>query len=195
MAISIDFATKIITVPQADCILVSGNLYRLPTKTVFRAQVIALAAAEEGVVFPPPIDHNADYTVFGVTYAPKVEVINGYSVTFTPDTAWSVLLEESNNNIADIEAGILNPNNVTVIPNNSGGLILASIGTSELVEDYPVDGQSSATVAQLLYSINQMLSEFARTGTTVSIKKRDGTEAFQLTLDNATAPTSSTQSS
>lgn len=129
MAISIDFPTKIIFVPQADCTLVSGQLYKLPTKTVFRAQVIALAAAEEGVVFPPPIDHNADYTVFGITYAPKVEVINGYSVTFTPDTQWSVLLEESNNNIADIEAGVLNPNNVTVVPNNSAGAQIFSTGS------------------------------------------------------------------
>ena len=76
----------------------------------------------------------------------------------------------------------------------SAALIEASIGTSALVEDYPVDGQSAATVAQMLYSINQLLSEFARTGTVVSIKKRDGTEAFQLTLDSATAPTTSTQS-
>lgn len=63
-----------------------------------------------------------------------------------------------------------------------------------MTESYPVDGQSAVTPAQMLYSINQMLSEFARTGTTVSIKKRDGTEAFQLALDSATAPTSSEQS-
>lgn len=68
------------------------------------------------------------------------------------------------------------------------------IMTSGLTEDYPVDGQSSLTPAQLLYSINQLLSEFARSGTIVSVKRRDGTEAYQLTLDSATAPTSSTQS-
>ena len=65
--------------------------------------------------------------------------------------------------------------------------------TFNMTEDYPVDGQSSATPAQMLYSINQMLSEFARTGVLVSVKKRDGTQAFELTLDSATAPTSSTQ--
>ena len=73
--------------------------------------------------------------------------------------------------------------------NNSG------IWENSLTEAYPVDGQSAQTPTAMLYAINQMLSEFARTGTIVSIKKRDGTEAFQLTLDSATAPTSSTQSS
>ena len=73
--------------------------------------------------------------------------------------------------------------------------LIPNMWTESLTEDYPVDGQSAATPAQILYSINQMLSEFARSGTTVSIKKRDGTEAFQLTLDSATNPTSSTQSS
>lgn len=63
-----------------------------------------------------------------------------------------------------------------------------------LTEDYPVDGQSSATPTQFLYAVNQMLSEFERTGILVSIKKRDGTQAFELTLDSATAPTSTTQS-
>ena len=40
-----------------------------------------------------------------------------------------MLLEESNNNIADIESGILNPNNVTVVPNNSAGLQIVTTGS------------------------------------------------------------------
>ena len=71
----------------------------------------------------------------------------------------------------------------------------AEIWTNDLVEAYPVDGQSSTTPTRLLYSINQLLSEFARSGVVVSVKQRDGSEAFQLTLDSATAPTQSTQSS
>ena len=129
MAITVDPATKIITVPQADCDFVSGSLYKLPTKTTFRAQVISWLASEEGIVFERAIDHNSEYTVFGVTYAPKVEVINGYSVTFTPNSAWTCLLEESNNNIADVEEGILNPNDVTVVPQNSAGLVVTNVGS------------------------------------------------------------------
>lgn len=138
MAISVDWGTKTISVPQADCILVSGTLYRLPTKSVFRAQVIALSAGEDGVPFQPPIDHLAPYTVFGITYFPKVEIINGYQVQFTPDAQWSVLLEESNNNIADIGAGILVQNQVQVIPNNSAGAqIIRETGVPERAVAWP----------------------------------------------------------
>lgn len=127
MAISIDFPTKVITVNQADCTLVSGTLYSLDTEGVFRAQVIALLDDEEGMPFPRAIDHQTSYTVFGVTYARKIEVINGYSVTFLPDTDWSVLLEGSNNNLADIDSGILNKNSVLPIPGNSAGLIETTV--------------------------------------------------------------------
>jgi len=71
---------------------------------------------------------------------------------------------------------------------------VSSNWTHALTESYPTDGASSTTPAQLMYAINQMLSEFSRSGTTISIKKRDGTEAFQLELDSATAPTISHQS-
>lgn len=70
-----------------------------------------------------------------------------------------------------------------------------TLWTDALTEAYPADGVSGVTPAQLIYSINQLLSEFARTGTSVSIKKRDGSEAYQLTLDSGITPTSSTQSS
>ena len=66
---------------------------------------------------------------------------------------------------------------------------------SSMTEAYPVDAQSSQSPTAMLYAINQMLSEFIRTDTTISVKKRDGTEAFQIELDSATAPTSATQSS
>lgn len=85
------------------------------------------------------------------------------------------------------------------ITDNSVGMTVSRSGMSltagaPMTENYPVDGQSEMTPEQALYAIMQMLSEFTRTGTVVSIKKRDGTEAFPLTLDSATAPTSSTQS-
>lgn len=89
--------------------------------------------------------------------------------------------------------------NCTIVDNSVGmtvdrsGMILTA--GAPMTENYPVDGQSEMTPEQALYAMVQMLSEFQRTGTAVSIKKRDAvTEAFPLTLDSATAPTSSTQS-
>lgn len=129
MAISIDPATLVITVPQADCTLVSGSFYRLPTKTVFKAQVDSLMDDEDRMFLKHPIDHNTEYTVAGVTYAPKIEIVNGASVVFTPDTLWSVELTESNNNLWDVGNGILVQNSVQVIPTNSAGLQVVSSGS------------------------------------------------------------------
>lgn len=129
MAISVDPATKVISVPQADLTLVSGTLYDMETETYFRAEANAWAASEDGIVFPVPIDHNTSYTVAGVTYARKIEMVNGYSLTFTPDSQWTVRLQGSNNNLFDVANGILNQNQVQVIPNNSAGLIEVSTGS------------------------------------------------------------------
>lgn len=123
MAISIDFGTLVISVPQADLTLIGGTLYELETETVFRAAVNAIMDNEEGIPFDDPIRHNTEVTVAGTTFARTIEVINGYSVTFTPDTQWSVRLAGSNNNLFDVENGILNQNQVQVIAQNSAGLI------------------------------------------------------------------------
>lgn len=122
MAISIDWGTKVITVPQADLTLVTGTLYELDTESVFRQAVIALLSSEEGMAFDDAILHNTEVTVAGTTYARFIEIINGYSITFTPDAQWTVRFTGSNNNIFDVENGILNQNQVQVIPANSAGL-------------------------------------------------------------------------
>lgn len=126
MPISINFATKVITVPQDVCTFVSGTFYRLPTKTVFKVAVDDIMDGDDGMPFLHPIDHTTEYTVAGVTYAPKIEIVNGYSVEFTPNSQWSVELTESNNNLWDVGNGILVQNQVQVIPTNSGGLIGAT---------------------------------------------------------------------
>ena len=129
MAISIDFATGIITIPQADLTLVSGDLYELPTEAKFRTDINALMDDETGIVFDDPILHNTEVTIVGVTYARFIEIINGYSITFE-DLIYSVRLIESNNNLFDVENSILNPSgNVTVIGQNSAGLQTVTSGS------------------------------------------------------------------
>lgn len=129
MALSIDHDTLVITVPQADLTFVSGTFYRMDTEGYFRISVIELLDDEDHMVLEDAIVHNTEVTVAGVTYARFIELINGYSVTFTPDSAWTVELINSNNNLFDVENGILNQNNVQVIPGNSAGLIVAVEGT------------------------------------------------------------------
>ena len=67
--------------------------------------------------------------------------------------------------------------------------------TTALAESYASDG-STGTGAQLLYQIQQALTEFAISSTTLTVKKLDGsTTASTYTLDDASAPTSRTRAS
>lgn len=122
MAISVDHATRIITIPQADLTLISGTLYELDTN-VFRQNLKDFEDGEAGIVLPNTHRHNTEVTVAGTTFARTLEIINGFSIAFSPDTQYSVRLVGSNNNIFDVESGILQQNQVQVIANNSAGLI------------------------------------------------------------------------
>ena len=80
------------------------------------------------------------------------------------------------------------------------GLIAAlndiSVGdilTTQMTEAYAADGVAP-TLAQSLMLIQQMLGDFAIAGTTLTVKKLDGsTTAATFTLDDATNPTSITR--
>jgi hypothetical protein len=123
MTISIDYGnTNVITVEQEDCTFVSGTFYRLDTD-VFRLALKALEAGVDGISFPKTHDHNTEVTVAGQTYSRTVEILSPYSVQFLPDSAWTVELTGSNNNIWDVGGGILVQNQVQVIPTNSAGLV------------------------------------------------------------------------
>jgi len=66
--------------------------------------------------------------------------------------------------------------------------------TRALTESYNADG-SPPTVAQALFLVMQMLTEMSISGTTMTIKKLDGTTtALTLTLNDSSAPTAVTRS-
>jgi hypothetical protein len=136
MALSLNPATKLISVPQADLTLVSGTLYRLDTDA-FRREVNALLASEPYIWMDTAYTHNTEVTVAGTTFARTIEFINGYSIQFeNTGSQYTVRLEGSNNNIFDVENGILTPTPlVTVISTNSAGLIrneAQSLGQGDL---------------------------------------------------------------
>jgi len=71
---------------------------------------------------------------------------------------------------------------------------IANLLTTQMTESYAADG-AAPTVARCLFMIQQSLTEFAITGTAISVKKLDGTtQAAQYTMNSATAPTSRTRS-
>ena len=126
MAITIDWATKVISVPKADLTFISGTLYELDTNW-FRKELKALEAGVYGIVNQRTHIHTTEVAVAGVTYARFVEIINGYSVEFEDDPLiYSIRIVGSNNKIFDVENGILVPNHAHVVPTNAAGLIVVN---------------------------------------------------------------------
>ena len=148
MAITIDRLTGIISVPQSDLALLSGTLYSADTNAI-RNSIKEIEASEEGIIWDDTHRHNTTVDLFGITYARTIEYLAPASITFTPDAQWSVRLEGSNNNMGDIEATILNQNQVQVIPTNSAGLIDLEILTSSAYQGQcvvsPTRGQAGTT--------------------------------------------------
>jgi len=129
MAITIDWGnTYIINIPQADLTFISGTLYELDVDQ-FRRTLRALEESAEGMAFPKTHKHNTEITIVGTTYARQVLILTPYSVEFE-DGQYSVKLTGANNNIFDVDGGILVQNQVQIISNNSAGLISSGF-TSE----------------------------------------------------------------
>ncbi len=122
MTISINWATKIVTVPQADLTPLGGDLYELDLD-VFRLALKDLEDDEEGIAFDRTHNHNAPVTVAGVTLARVVEIINGYTVTFE-DGQYAVNLKGANSNVSDVT----NVNQVSIRSFNTAGLIQVDSG-------------------------------------------------------------------
>lgn len=119
MAISIDWGTGVITVPQSFLIPLGGTSYQLDTNA-FRIALRDLEDDEAGAVFPPTHNHNTKVLLGGIEYARIIEILSPYTVTFEDvGSPYKVFLTGSNNNILDVT----NLNNVSVAPNNSAGLV------------------------------------------------------------------------
>ncbi len=67
------------------------------------------------------------------------------------------------------------------------------IATDTIADSYATDG-SQPTIAQAILAIQQMMQEMSISGTTMTVKKPDGsTTAMTFTLDDATTPTTITR--
>ncbi|MDX1486576.1 MAG: hypothetical protein R3268_00140 [Acidiferrobacterales bacterium] len=117
MAITVDWATRVINIPQADLTSIGGSLYELDVDTL-RTTLKDLEDDEEGMNFPDTHQHQGESVLSGVTYARTVEIINGYTVTFE-DGQYRVRTVGANHNISDV----MNLNQVSLITNNSAGLV------------------------------------------------------------------------
>jgi hypothetical protein len=118
VAITIDWATKVVNVPKADLTLIGpGELYEYDMDT-FRKALKDLEDDEEGIVFLDTHVHNPPVTISGILLARQVIMINGYTVTFE-NGVYAVNLINANSNVADVAT----VNSVSIRPQNSAGLI------------------------------------------------------------------------
>lgn len=120
MAASVDWLTKIVTIPQSDLTPVGPDQYTLNTDTL-RALLHAVEwTAGEGVPHLRIHLHRDPYTMSGVDYADAVEIINGYTILFErqiTDPFYQVIMEGGNTNVGDVQIR----NGVSVTTNNSAG--------------------------------------------------------------------------
>ena len=120
MAITIDWGSRVISVPQSFLTHTGGTNYSLDTNA-FHIALKDLEDDEAGVAFPPTHNHNTSVLLGGIQYARIIEMINGYTITFE-NGVYAISLLGSNNNILDVT----NLNQVAIRSNNSAGLINVS---------------------------------------------------------------------
>lgn len=129
MAISINWPTKVITVPQSYLTNLGGGVYQLDVNQ-FRLDLKDLEDNEQGISYLDTHRRNAPVTLSGTTYAQTFEIINGYTITFE-DGVYRVKVVGANNNIADVT----NVNSVSLLITNSAGLIQVTSGSGVLPQD------------------------------------------------------------
>ena len=146
MAISIDFATKIISIPKADLTLIQAAPTEIRQLSIdaFRLELKSLEDGVQGMVFPDTHIHNPSINLGGVVIAKVIQMINGYTVTFE-DAQYAVNLAGANSNIADV----VNVNQVSVRSANSAGLqdlstLLTSAYQSQVV--FSSAGQAGTSI-------------------------------------------------
>lgn len=151
MGISIDWGTKIISIPKADLAWVEGETYKLDIDW-FRMQLKGLEDGEPGIAYPDTHKHNTEVTIGGMTLTRVVEIINGYTVTFE-DGQYAVNLTGANSNISDV----VNLNQVSVRSFNSAGAVVVETGTSGLTEEESEQLQTLPGTGKIAALINALL--------------------------------------
>lgn len=123
MALSIDWATKVITVPKADMTLIQTVPFEVRELNTddFRLELKEIEATFDGMAFEKTHVHNPPFFIGGTELARTIEIVNGYTVTFE-DGQYAVNLQGSNSNIGDV----INVNQVSVRSANSAGLVTSA---------------------------------------------------------------------
>lgn len=129
MAISVNWPTGVISIPQSYLTLVSGSTYSLDVNAL-RLDLKSLEDDEAGIVWPDTHTHNTEVTISGTTYSRFVSFINGYTIDFE-DGSYTVKCVGANHNIGDVKV----VDSVSLIIGNSAGLITVTSGSGVTEQD------------------------------------------------------------
>jgi hypothetical protein len=121
--ISVDHGSFVISIPKADTIFVETNALtgyevRSYDEYALMRELASYLDSEAGATLPVAFSHNTSVTISGVVYARALLILAPYTVVFEAGTYQVKLVGGTNNNLLDV----LNPNGVSVIPGQLGGL-------------------------------------------------------------------------
>lgn len=123
MPLSINWASKVITVPTDYLTPLGNNTYQLDLQQ-FHLDLRDLEDDPEGIPFPVTHSYVGPALLAGTVYAPQVSIINGYTVDF--DNAgmnhYTVNCTGANHNLADVKV----QDSVSLIVNNAAGLVIGT---------------------------------------------------------------------
>lgn len=150
------------------------------TGTTIPAQIAALS-------IPTAADIRTEIDANSTQLAAIVEDTNDLQ---TNQGDWATAVGFSTHSAADVWSVATR---VLTAGTNLNDISVSDVLTTQMTESYATDG-TAPTLAQALMLIQQSLTEVSISGTTITIKKLDGsTTAATLTIDDDTTPTSKTR--
>lgn len=181
MSYSVNWATKVITIPKADTQLVSTSPdVRSLDVTVLWQNLRDIEDDVDGISYVAIVKNTTPVTLAGVTLARQVEVINGYRLMFE-DGQYAVNIVGGNSNIGDVVV----KNQVSVNTANSAGFIQVSGGGTTDFDDLfnkMLDG--SLTFRDAMRIMLSVLSGKVSGAGTGTIRFRDPTDTKDRVVAN-----------
>jgi hypothetical protein len=136
MAYSVDWIARVITIPQGDLTLISGNNYSLDMLDVHIEVRRLESEFTEGLWAPDVLNHYPTVTLSGIPKSPTIEFTNSYTVQFGGSN-YNVSLTGPDTNLLDV---LIPGNGISVLANNSVGKQTVAGGSgasAQEVWDYP----------------------------------------------------------
>ena len=142
MSYTVNWTTKVITVPLADLTLISGSNYSLDAGDFWIEMRRLEASPADGLWAEQAVEYINTQVLSGITYSAIVKLINGYTWD-TDTTNKNIFLIGFNSNLLD---AFIPGNGISVLANNSAGKSGSGLSTEEatkLAEIYAYMGLDS----------------------------------------------------